>query len=820
MDDSLILGRYRPLEKAGAGAFGTVQVAWDTTIQRKVAIKCISLSAADAIALADGARDSGAVSRGTGAYAGGDPYAGEYADGYADGYADDFAGVGLDGWDDAPADDYWADVRTSGRYFDGEGGRGIIGSTVKLPDTQLGMERGRGITPLAPEDYAEDGTKLSEHWLTDLPGLDEARTAALLSDAHIVAVYDFQVVGRMAYLIMEYVEGMTLTRFLRKYDDDLSLDIIGAVFADVAQALTVAHTSGVLHLDIKPDNVLIDKRGQVKVTDFGLATLADEMGYGLAGGGTIGYMPPEQMHQEHLDARTDEWALASITYEMLTGKNPFVSADTLDEALALIDDAELVLPSLCWRGLDARIDDVVFRALDPERDERYDSVAEFAEALQPYLGDVAAGHEALADVVAGAQEASLLETAVPGLAAGGTGTVDLAEAAANAYAEVDARATEAAASGGLLARFGRHAREDCEEAPRLPVYVAPSAGGEADAPGAHQAKRAADRDVRPTASRAGGHFFGIWARVIGFFFCGALMLLACLNVPLFSTFQEPFIGEVLEHIWPAALEIPALQNSFLWALVVACAVLAAIKPSWGAVAALTGFGIAITWSGNALMGLLFLLITWLWWYCTGRHGGAQANCGLSFPLLGSVGCAPFSVLATGIGMRVLDAAMTALFGIFACMVCACLGSGDIMDWQLGQYWNFAADDVSAAVGITLGSVRNWVIAASWLLAAAVGGVCTMPRRRWINIVGTVAAVALVVGGLFLGTWIGSAHTVWAPETWQLVKTLLCCAAGIGAACAFIPEPYVKKQERVKGVPRQELPAEEGADVGRTRQITR
>ena len=143
-----------------------------------------------------------------------------------------------------------------------------------------------------------------------------------------------------------------------------------------------------------------------------------------------------------------------------------------------------------------------------------------------------------------------------------------------------------------------------------------------------------------------------------------------------------------------------------------------------------------------------------------------------------------------------------------------------MDWQLGQYWNFAADDVSAAVGITLGSVRNWVIAASWLLAAAVGGVCTMPRRRWINIVGTVAAVALVVGGLFLGTWIGSAHTVWAPETWQLVKTLLCCAAGIGAACAFIPEPYVKKQERVKGVPRQELPAEESADVGRTRQITR
>ena len=78
-----------------------------------------------------------------------------------------------------------------------------------------------------------------------------------------------------------------------------------------------------LHLDIKPANVLINRQGEVNVTDFGLATLADANGTGRAGGGTIGYMPPEQMRSEALDARCDEWALASLTYEMLVGDNPF-----------------------------------------------------------------------------------------------------------------------------------------------------------------------------------------------------------------------------------------------------------------------------------------------------------------------------------------------------------------------------------------------------------------------------------------------------------------------------------------------------------------
>ena len=114
--------------------------------------------------------------------------------------------------------------------------------------------------------------------LSRIPGLDEARTAAMLSDPSIVAVYDFEIQDSTAYLIMEYVEGMTLTELLRDHDDRLTLDVVAAVFAAVAHALEVAHENGVLHLDIKPDNILINASGQVKVTDFGLATLADAQG--------------------------------------------------------------------------------------------------------------------------------------------------------------------------------------------------------------------------------------------------------------------------------------------------------------------------------------------------------------------------------------------------------------------------------------------------------------------------------------------------------------------------------------------------------------
>lgn len=342
-DQQLILNRYRPVGEAKAGGFGTVRVAWDTRIQRRVAIKCIELDEMDAARAAlPGANAVRQQPR--------EPLP----------------------WEDDP-------LFGEDDVADGVGENGATSVFDLIGDEPL------------------------VHSLAHVPGLDEARTAAMLSDASIVAVYDFEVQDSTAYLIMEYVEGMTLTDLLHRHADRLTLDVAAAVFASVSHALEVAHANQVLHLDIKPDNVLINHQGQVKVTDFGLATLADASGYGAAGGGTIGYMPLEQMRQENLDVRCDEWALASLTYEMLAGENPFLAPD-LERAEAVIEDAELVLPSLCWDGLDPAIDDVIFFALDPDREERYATVADFAEELEPFLGDPKRGVRELSVIVGHADD--------------------------------------------------------------------------------------------------------------------------------------------------------------------------------------------------------------------------------------------------------------------------------------------------------------------------------------------------------------------------------------------------------------------------------
>ncbi|MEG0757268.1 MAG: serine/threonine-protein kinase [Raoultibacter sp.] len=310
-NEQLILNRYRPISEAGSGGFATVQVAWDTRIQRRVAIKCIQLDESQAY-------------------------------------------------------------------------------------------RAAQVEARAVYGY-DDSSDLPPVSLENLPGLDEARTAAMLSDPNIVGVYDFEIRGNVAYLIMEYVDGVTLSGLLQQYGDSLSLDAVAAIFSSVAHALEMAHDNQVLHLDIKPDNVLINRQGQVKVTDFGLATLSDAAGFGTAGGGTIGYMPLEQMRQENLDARCDEWALASLTYEMITGTNPFLAPD-LARAEKAIEDAELVLPSLCWEGLDPAADDVLFYALDPDREERYDNVEDFSEEMGRFFGNSVRGHKELAMLVGQARE--------------------------------------------------------------------------------------------------------------------------------------------------------------------------------------------------------------------------------------------------------------------------------------------------------------------------------------------------------------------------------------------------------------------------------
>ena len=290
-----------------------------------------------------------------------------------------------------------------GRYQPIEtAGEGGFAKVIHAYDTRLKREVAIKVVDL-PSSHGTSAEYAST--LGDcVPGLAEARAAGKLANANIVTIYDCEVADGKAYVIEEYVEGITLTTLLQRFGESVNLDVIAHIFKSVATAAMAAHKENILHLDIKPDNILIGRGGDVKVADFGLATLMDLNGEGSASAGTLGYMPLEQMRHENLDVRTDEWSLAMVTYEMLVGTNPFAGAKTVSDAEKLMLNAELVVPSARWEELTDEADDAVFKALNVNRDYRLASVRQFMSALRSHLGGAAEGKKQLAVLVNGNDE--------------------------------------------------------------------------------------------------------------------------------------------------------------------------------------------------------------------------------------------------------------------------------------------------------------------------------------------------------------------------------------------------------------------------------
>jgi serine/threonine protein kinase len=191
----------------------------------------------------------------------------------------------------------------------------------------------------------------------------EARTLSRLRHAHIVGVHGFGQAGGFCFLLMEFVDGANLRQALRsgRFTPQQAL----ALIPPICEALQAAHAQGVLHRDIKPENLLLDAEGRVKIADFGIAKLLE--GPGASAGeaytltrtgariGTPHYMAPEQVETpEQVDHRADIYSLGVVFYELLTGELPL---------------GRFPAPSI-KAGLDARVDDIVFRALAKERELR------------------------------------------------------------------------------------------------------------------------------------------------------------------------------------------------------------------------------------------------------------------------------------------------------------------------------------------------------------------------------------------------------------------------------------------------------------------
>lgn len=587
--------------------------------------------------------------------------------------------------------------------------------------------------------------------LAHLPGLDEARTAAKLSDSRIVTVYDFEVRDRTAYLIMEYVEGITLTELLADYADVLTLDMVTGVFEAVAGALMVAHKAGVLHLDIKPDNILINREGQAKVTDFGLATLADASGTGTTGGGTIGYMPLEQMRREGLDARTDEWALAAVTYEMLTGDNPFF-AENLKEAEGAILDAELVLPSLCWTEIDEQIDDVIFFALDPDIEERYSDVKDFSEEMEKFLGDGSAGKEELALVVNDALDGDKAADGPdepeeePPSPAFGLFPWQRRERGDDA-AE---RPREERRRDHGRDRDERNRDEDFGEAPEERRGARgrrerDEGGGFFGRKGRGGRKRSSeDFDSHGRKRGRGEPTYSVHVPLIEKIPDG-LYRLACHGA---SGAGSAFVGALglsnLSFIGHLAgdMQLPVvLIGAAVFAAV------GALLPFLGTVASFELLGLAITLAGHPLVGVFLMIAAGLWWYITGREGFAEGNVAFGEPVLGAIGLGPAVPLFAGVSLRPLPALVTALFAVVVAMVLGSFGSLSLIGWDAPAHWLFTDADITRNFGRMLANPLNWAAAGGWILAAVGFSLLRMQGSRWSLVLGLAVGIAALIVGV-------------------------------------------------------------------------
>ena len=233
---------------------------------------------------------------------------------------------------------------------------------------------------------------------TTASALNEARTASMLQHPNIVSVIDFTYDSAHAYLVMEYVDGMSLEEFLAQVEgNSLTYDEAACIADALVQALSYAHENGVLHLDIKPANILIDRSGHVKITDFGMATLTSAAGFGGARGGTIGYMPPEQLRGDVVDERTDIFSLASLLYEALCGTAPFRAASPIDSMTLINEGVEP--PSAVLPQIPGLSEEALLTALDPDPAMRMRSVSDFGDRFLAGLGSPREGRRSLARMI-------------------------------------------------------------------------------------------------------------------------------------------------------------------------------------------------------------------------------------------------------------------------------------------------------------------------------------------------------------------------------------------------------------------------------------
>lgn len=219
----------------------------------------------------------------------------------------------------------------------------------------------------------------------------ESQAVAMLSHPNIVSVYDVSHSDDVEYIVMELIDGITLKEYLRQkgaLDPSEALDFA----IQIAKALEHAHGKGIIHRDIKPQNIMLLKDGMIKVADFGIASLQNDIEE--SNGETVGsvhYIAPEQARGDAPDARSDIYSLGIVMYEMLTGKLPYVGNSDVEVAVMHMN-TQAVNPREIAPDVPEELERICLKAMDSDIDTRYQTAGELLDDLEQFKNQSLANH--------------------------------------------------------------------------------------------------------------------------------------------------------------------------------------------------------------------------------------------------------------------------------------------------------------------------------------------------------------------------------------------------------------------------------------------
>ncbi|MBZ5609370.1 MAG: protein kinase [Acidobacteriia bacterium] len=272
-------------------------------------------------------------------------------------------------------------------------GSGGMGEVYRATDLRLGQAVA---LKFLPEETAQDPKTLARFH-------NEVRIARQVAHPNVCRVYDLGEAEGHPYISMEYVDGEDLHSLLRRIGR-LPPDKAVEIARKLCAGLAAAHDKGVLHRDLKPANIMIDGRGHVLITDFGLAGLMGQFEGVEARNGTPGYMAPEQLSGKEVSTQSDIYALGVVLYEMFTGKRPY-NAATRAELIRMEEEGLPPAPRSIVRDIDPAVENAILRCLEPDPHKRPQSALAVLGALpggDPLAAALAAGETPSPEMVAAA----------------------------------------------------------------------------------------------------------------------------------------------------------------------------------------------------------------------------------------------------------------------------------------------------------------------------------------------------------------------------------------------------------------------------------